>query len=231
MRVQMVERTVNWTGVAFPNEGWAEKVFGEPDVERLWDAVAVLHEARRRRPGRRLARAHGAARVARREADRAEVRLAPLHAARARTSRSACSTARAGCRRSSTRPRASSTSRTCRPRRSSRRPTPRRAEGTIRSTQPLALLGDVVEGLELTVKDGKIVDVRGGQWRRPRARPARERRARRVLRRARPRRRRPRASARRASRSSTRSSTRTRPATSPTASASRRSSKASPTRE
>jgi len=30
----------NWTIVAVPNEGWAEKVFGEPDVERLWDAVA-----------------------------------------------------------------------------------------------------------------------------------------------------------------------------------------------
>lgn len=34
------ERLVNWTGVAFPNEGWARTVFGEPDVERLWDAVA-----------------------------------------------------------------------------------------------------------------------------------------------------------------------------------------------
>src|SRR5439155_12333883 len=35
-----VNRTVNWSGVAYPNEGWAEKVFGEPDVERLWEAVA-----------------------------------------------------------------------------------------------------------------------------------------------------------------------------------------------
>jgi aminopeptidase len=38
-------------------------------------------------------------------------------------------------------------------------PDRRRAEGTLRSTQPLALLGDIVEGLQLTVKDGKIVDV------------------------------------------------------------------------
>jgi aminopeptidase len=30
----------NWTIVAFPNAGWAETVFGEPDVERLWQAVA-----------------------------------------------------------------------------------------------------------------------------------------------------------------------------------------------
>jgi aminopeptidase len=34
------ERTVNWSGMAYPNEGWARKVFGEPDVERLWDLVA-----------------------------------------------------------------------------------------------------------------------------------------------------------------------------------------------
>ncbi len=35
------ERALNWTIVAYPNEGWARTVFGEPDVERLWDAVAT----------------------------------------------------------------------------------------------------------------------------------------------------------------------------------------------
>jgi aminopeptidase len=35
------ERLVNWTIVAYPNEGWATTVFGEPDVERLWRAVAL----------------------------------------------------------------------------------------------------------------------------------------------------------------------------------------------
>ena len=34
-------RRINWTIVSAPNEGWARQVFGEPDVERLWDAVAV----------------------------------------------------------------------------------------------------------------------------------------------------------------------------------------------
>jgi aminopeptidase len=29
----------NWTIVAYPNAGWAETVLGEPDVERLWQAV------------------------------------------------------------------------------------------------------------------------------------------------------------------------------------------------
>lgn len=31
---------INWTIVAYPTEGWARSVFGEPDVEALWDAVA-----------------------------------------------------------------------------------------------------------------------------------------------------------------------------------------------
>ena len=35
------ERRVNWSIVAYPNEGWARTVFGEPEVERLWDAVAT----------------------------------------------------------------------------------------------------------------------------------------------------------------------------------------------
>ena len=34
------DRLVNWAIVAYPNEGWAQTVFGEPDVERLWDAIA-----------------------------------------------------------------------------------------------------------------------------------------------------------------------------------------------
>ena len=44
IRVAMLEnitgRHANWTIVAAPNAGWATQVFGEPDVERLWDAVA-----------------------------------------------------------------------------------------------------------------------------------------------------------------------------------------------
>ena len=35
------KRLINWTIVAYPNEGWATTVFGEPDVERLWDAVGT----------------------------------------------------------------------------------------------------------------------------------------------------------------------------------------------
>jgi aminopeptidase len=31
---------VNWTIAAWPTEGWAQEIFGEPDVERLWQAIA-----------------------------------------------------------------------------------------------------------------------------------------------------------------------------------------------
>ena len=34
-------RRFNWTAIPAPTRGWARQVFGEPDLERLWDAVAV----------------------------------------------------------------------------------------------------------------------------------------------------------------------------------------------
>ena len=37
----VMERKMNWVIVSAPNEGWASEVFGEPDVERLWTAVAT----------------------------------------------------------------------------------------------------------------------------------------------------------------------------------------------
>jgi aminopeptidase len=37
----IIDRKVNWVIVAAPNAGWAQTVFGEPDLERLWQAVAT----------------------------------------------------------------------------------------------------------------------------------------------------------------------------------------------
>lgn len=37
---QVNEQLVNWAIVSCPNEGWAESVFGAPDTDKLWDAVA-----------------------------------------------------------------------------------------------------------------------------------------------------------------------------------------------
>jgi aminopeptidase len=37
----LLVQQLRWTVVAAPNPGWASEVFGEPDVERLWEAVAT----------------------------------------------------------------------------------------------------------------------------------------------------------------------------------------------
>ncbi len=37
--LKLTDGLANWTIVAYPNEGWATTVFGSPDVEKLWDAV------------------------------------------------------------------------------------------------------------------------------------------------------------------------------------------------
>ncbi|MEU4419746.1 aminopeptidase [Actinoplanes sp. NPDC024001] len=41
MRTAMMSGRVRWSVVSAPNPGWARQVFGEPDLDRLWDAVAT----------------------------------------------------------------------------------------------------------------------------------------------------------------------------------------------
>jgi aminopeptidase len=158
MRGQMAERTVNWTGVAFPNEGWAEKVFGEPDVERLWEAVALCTRLDEADPV--AAWRDHMARLESRAAKLTELKFDSLHYTGPGTDfkvglldgarwMSALFHTATGIEYVPNMPTEEVFT----------SPDSRRAEGTIRSTQPLALLGDVVEGLQLTVKDGKIVEV------------------------------------------------------------------------
>jgi aminopeptidase len=40
-REAVLGQQLRWTVVPAPNPGWAREVFGEPDVERLWEAVAT----------------------------------------------------------------------------------------------------------------------------------------------------------------------------------------------
>ena len=56
------KRLINWSIVGCPTEGWARSLFGEPDVERLWEAVGRHDPARRGGPGRGVAAAHRHAR-------------------------------------------------------------------------------------------------------------------------------------------------------------------------
>jgi len=41
MSTAITSRRFNWSIVSAANAGWASQVFGEPDVERLWEAVAT----------------------------------------------------------------------------------------------------------------------------------------------------------------------------------------------
>jgi aminopeptidase len=41
MRRILVGGSVTWTIVAAPNPGWARQIFGEPDTDRLWEAVSI----------------------------------------------------------------------------------------------------------------------------------------------------------------------------------------------
>jgi aminopeptidase len=157
-RMQMVERSVNWSGLAFPNEGWATQVFGEPDVERLWEAVAFCTRLDEDDPVEAW-REH-MARLERRAAKLNELDFDAIHYSGPGTDftiglldnarwMSALFHTASGIEYVPNLPTEEVFT----------TPDRRRAEGTIRSSRPLALLGDVIEGLQLTVEEGKIVDV------------------------------------------------------------------------
>jgi aminopeptidase len=156
------EKSVNWCGVGAPNEGWARQVFGEPDVERLWEKVAFCMRLDEPDPvaawGEHLARLDARAQTltaARPDALRYRgpgtdltVGLLPSArwgSARFRTSGGIDYVANMPTEEIFT------------------TPDSRRADGTIRSTKPLALHGQIIRGLELTFEDGRIVGVQAEQ--------------------------------------------------------------------
>jgi aminopeptidase len=158
IREQMIARSLNWSGVAFPSEGWATQIYGEPDLERLWEAVAFctrLDEADPVQAWRdHMARLEGRGKTL------TELQLDAIHYTGPGTDltvglnpnarwMSALFRTRDGIEYVPNMPTEEVFT----------TPDCRRAEGTIRSSRPLVLDGDIIEGLQLTVKDGKIVDV------------------------------------------------------------------------
>lgn len=154
----LLERSVNWCVVACPGAGWAKQVFGEPDVERLWEAVAYCMRLDEPDPiaawwdhlGRLQARA---ARLNELRPDALRYRgpgtdLTVGLLPHARWMTAAFSTS-SGIEHVANMPTEEVFT----------TPDCRRAEGTIRSTLPLALHGQLVEGLQLTVEGGAIVGV------------------------------------------------------------------------
>jgi aminopeptidase len=155
---QMTRRAVNWTGIAFPNAGWATKVFGEPDLERLWEAVAAC--TRLDEPDPVAAWREHIDRLERRAATMNERRFASLRyrgpgtdltvglldQARWMSAHFVTSSGIAFVPNMPTEEIFTT-------------PDCRRADGVVTASRPLALGGDVVEGLRLTFEHGRISDV------------------------------------------------------------------------
>ena len=157
-RRRMIERSTNWSGVAYPNAGWAEQMFGAPDVERLWEAVAFCTRLDEDDPV--AAWREHMQRLETRAATLNELKLDSLHYSGPGTDftvglldearwLSALFRTRDGVEYVPNLPTEEIFT----------TPDCRRAEGTIRSSRPLVLLGEVIEGLHLTVEDARIVDV------------------------------------------------------------------------
>ena len=211
---QLAERVVNWTIVASPNEGWARQIFDEPDLERLWEAVSYCMRLDEADPV--AAWQEHIARLDRRAAAMNELRPDALRYRGPGTDLTvglipdAIWTGGAGTTASGIEFVANMPTEEI-----FTTPDRERADGTIRSSQPLVLQGQIVRGLELTLEGGRIVnadaeqgaDVVRGELSTDEARVSASSRSSRTSL----------ASGRPGSRSSTRCSTRTRPATSPTA--------------
>jgi aminopeptidase len=155
---QLGEDSVNWCGVGAPNEGWAQQVFGEPDLERLWELVADcmrLDEpdpvAAWREHVEDLQNRADALTERRIDALRYRGPGTDLTVGLLPTSRwvGGASETASGIRFVANMPTEEVFT----------APDCRRAEGTIRSTMPLALRGQIVRGLELRLEGGRIVHV------------------------------------------------------------------------
>jgi aminopeptidase len=156
IRVALSDK-VRWTIAAYPTEGWAERMLGSPDVERLWDAIATSVRLDEDDPSRAW-REHLARLDARTEA----LNGLALDAVRFHGAGTDLvvgllpqSLWRCGGHSIEGRPFVANM------------PTEEvfvtpdrtRADGVVRSTRPLPLNGTVVEGLEVRFRQGQIVDV------------------------------------------------------------------------
>ena len=150
---------VNWTIISYPNAGWAETVFGEPDVERLW--TDVERAIRLDEPDPVAAWNEHLARLDARCAQLNERRFDALRFRGPGTDLTIGLNAKSTW--------LSGNSTTIQGRRFVPNvpteevfttPDWRRTEGTVRSTMPLALPGNIIRDLEMTFSGGRVVDVK-----------------------------------------------------------------------
>jgi aminopeptidase len=159
---QINEQLNNWTVVGVPNPGWANQMFGEPDLERLWktvefcvrldmeDPVAAWreHVARIGRRARLLNELRLDAVRFRGPGTDLTVGLLPESRWQGVESKTAL-----GLPYVANMPTEEVFT----------TPDSRRTEGHVRSTRPLALYGRIVRGLEVRFENGRIVDVKADE--------------------------------------------------------------------
>jgi len=147
----------NWVIAAGPTEGWSRTVFGEPDLDRLWDAVATCTRLDEADPVRAW-QEHLAALETRSEA----LNRRRLDAVRFRGPgtdltvglfaescwRSGADTTNGGIRHVANMPTEEVFT----------TPDPGRTSGTVRSTRPLQVGGTLVRDLEVRFDDGRAVE-------------------------------------------------------------------------
>jgi aminopeptidase len=151
-------KEISWTIVPFPNEGWARTVFGEPDVERLWEGVefalrldeddpAAAWNARldelERRSEQLNARRFDAIRL---RGEGTDLTLGLLPQARWAAARFTTSWGSQHIPNLPTEEVFTT-------------PDFRRTEGTVRSTKPLSLGGTLVRDLRMRFENGRAVEV------------------------------------------------------------------------
>ncbi|HZT14412.1 MAG TPA: aminopeptidase [Gaiellaceae bacterium] len=156
--LKLTDGLCNWTIVAFPNEGWARTVFGEPDVERLWDAVATA--VRLDEPDPVAAWREHIARLSRRAEALNERRFDRLRYRGPGTDLEiglhpegdwlAAEDESRGIEHVANMPTEEVFT----------APDARRVEGTVRSTLPLQIQGTIVRDLEIRFEGGRLVDLR-----------------------------------------------------------------------
>jgi aminopeptidase len=156
------DRMVAWTIVAYPTERWARETLGEPDVDRLWTAVA--HAMRLDQPdpaaawSERLDELEARARAMtergfdaiRYRGPGTELEVGLIAGSRWMAGRHATADGHRHVANMPTEEVFTSPHRL-------------RADGTVRSTFPLALRGGMVEGLELRLSGGEIVEARAAK--------------------------------------------------------------------
>ena len=158
----VADRLSNWVIVSAPNAGWANTVFGEPDIEALWRAVATAtrldavdpveawreHDAMLKRRAAAL-NAHGFDAI-RFNGPGTDLTIGLMPASRWMC---AAFTTRDGIEHIPNLPTEEVFT----------SPDLRRTEGTVRSTYPLAVGGAVVRDLEVRFEGGRVVDVRASE--------------------------------------------------------------------